>query len=161
MKCLKRTRNKSRQRPVVLWTLLLARPSILQASYLCDFLVDNSWQSLQDQIDSSYNAGFVMLCPFTISGDGCPPIGEVGHTVPSSTNLYIMCDSYYSGAALDWNMGADGHTGCIIDCPGVHFSIAEHASLTLDSMTIRGSSSSAMSVRSNASLTVFNSQFEE
>lgn len=91
-----------------------------------------------------------MLCPFSIKGDGCPPVGD-GYVVPSGSDLYIMCEPYYYAA---------GSTGCSIDCPGTHFKIEEHSSLTLDSITLRGSTGSAIRVESNASLTAFNSYFE-
>lgn len=92
-----------------------------------------------------------MLCPFSIQGDGCPSLEEAGYVIPSGRDLYIMCEPYYYAA---------GSTGCIIDCPGTHFRIEEHGSLTLDSITLRGSNSSAIKVESNASLTAFNSYFE-
>jgi hypothetical protein len=103
-----------------------------------------------------------MLCPFHISGDDCPAVEEVGYSVPNSTDLYIMCEQYYDSTPLiNWNMKAGISPGCSIDCPGVHFNVEEHASLTLDGMTLRGSSRSAVTVDSKASLSVYNSQFLE
>lgn len=138
--------------------LLLARPSPLEASCLCDFLIDDAWQGLRDLIETSYDGSFVMICPFTIAGDGCPPAGEVGYAVPNLNNLYIMCEPYFALLPLRSNARVDGSTGCIIDCPRTHFSVP---SLTIDSLTVRGSNKAAIKVQTNASLTVFNSYFQE
>ena len=149
-----------KQRHIATLVLVLARSSLLQASYLCEYLVDNTWESFRDLVETNVG-GIVILCPFSISGEDCPAIEEVGYTVPSWTNLYVMCEPLYSASPPQSSTGNGGSTGCILDCPGTHFSVAEYASLALDGITLKGSRNSSIWVQSNGSLTTFNTFFEE
>ena len=135
----------------------------LANAFLCDHLPDNSWKSLVNAIESSFD-GFVMLCPFEINGAKCPPAGETGHRLPSQSSLYLMCESVYSigPPSLIGEAGGDETgTGCIIDCPGTHFEVDEYASLSLDSITLKGSLTSAIRVNNHGVLNAFNSFFQK
>lgn len=127
-------------------------------AYLCDPLSQDTWTGLSEAMESSFD-GFVMLCPFEITGEGCPPEGVTGFNVQSWSNLYIMCEAFYVISVP--REDDHSHTGCIIDCPGTHFAVQENSSLTLDSLTIRGSKHSAIKVDTKGSLNVFNSFFDE
>jgi len=111
---------------------------------LCETVVGNSWASLTNALDRSY--GFAILCPFRISGDGCPKDNK-SYDVKDA-ELYAMCDSVSSSVS-----------DCIIDCPGTHFTVFPGTSLTLDGITLMGSKSSAIQVKARGYLTTYNSVF--
>ncbi len=118
------------------------------AAQLCETVGGNSWSGLTDALDRSY--GFAILCPFHISGNGCPQ-DEKGYKVKEA-ELYIMCDSM--SQSLD-----GGESVCLIDCPGAHFTVMPGSSLTLDGITLKGSKSSAIQVKPQGYLTTYNSVF--
>ena len=112
---------------------------------LCEDLVEETWDGLLDAIDLSLD--FPILCPFEIKGDGCP-------TEPyqvTSSNLYLLCEPSFEGTMTK---------GCVIDCPGLIFDVQSDAALTLDTMTIRGATNSAVRVGDGGSLSTFGSTFE-
>ena len=154
-----RARMSLRLQPILLLVLFLSRPSPLHASYPCRTLTENTWQNLRDFLETPYTGGIVALCAFTISGDGCPTQEEVGYTVSSRTTRYVMCDPLYPAPTTS-DLEAGRQTGCIIDCPGIQFDVADQASLTLERLTIKGSTRSAVRVGADANLTVFSSHFE-
>lgn len=114
---------------------------------ICETVVGNSWKGLADALDRSY--GFAILCPFRISGEGCPKDNK-SYDV-KGTDLYAMCDSI--------SQSSGELAACIIDCPGTHFTIFPGTSLTLDGMTLEGSKSSAVQVKPQGYLTIYNSIF--
>jgi hypothetical protein len=111
-----------------------------------------------DAIESSVD-GFLMLCPFEITGEGCPSDDAPGYITPSWYDLYIMCELLYVAEGPDGRKGRQ--RGCIIDCPGTHFEVEENSSLTIDSFTITGSMQSAIKVLERGSLNILNSYLEE
>ena len=138
--------------------LLLLYPKHRVYAYLCDSLPQENWESLVDVIQASFG-GFVMLCPFEISGEGCPPEQDFpGYVVDKQENFYLMCEALYSSGSP--NALHPSETGCIIDCPGTSFELRENASLTIDSFTIRGSQQTAIRIGGFASLNLFNSFME-
>lgn len=114
---------------------------------LCETVDGNSWSELTDALDRSF--GFAILCPFHISGNSCPQ-DEKGFKVKEA-ELYVMCDSI--------SQSLDGESVCLIDCPGTHFTVMPGSSLTLDGITLKGSKSSAIQVKSQGYLTTYNSVF--
>lgn len=142
-------RPKQRQR-MTPFSLKLALFLVVMSSataQLCETVVGNSWRGLGDALDRSY--GFAILCPFHISGNGCPQ-DEKGYKVKEA-ELYVMCDPI--------SQSLDGESVCLIDCPGTHFTVMPGTSLTLDGMTLKGSKSSAIQVKPQGYLTSYNSVF--
>jgi len=156
------------QHSLSIFSLLLLSILFSVDAFLCDHLADNSWESLINAIELSFD-GFLMLCPFEISGENCPPVDESGYTLSFETqsNLYLMCESVVSfgppsgiPGGEDISFAATG-TGCIIDCPGIHFKVGKYTSLSLDSITLRGSTSSAIQVNNQGMVNAFNSYFQK
>ena len=83
-----------------------------------------------------------MFCPFEISGNGCPFPGqeEEGFVVPEGADISIICDPFQYGFDLE--------SACIINCTGRHFTVQPNSRLTLDRMTMMGSTHSSVKVQS-------------
>lgn len=126
-------------------TLLLGSLLITTRAQLCEVLHEESWQGLEEIIELSFD--FAILCPFHISGDGCPS-KSYKVTVP---NLYLLCEPLLVGNQIK---------GCVIDCPGLQFDVQNKGALTLDGMTLKGATRSAVRVKSRGTLTTINSIFE-
>lgn len=127
--------------------ILLLLSTSLCESQLCETVVNGSWNSLVDIIEWSF--GFAILCPFEISGDGCP---TESHLVQNA-DLYMLCEPS--------PIAEPGVTGCIVDCPLTHFRVAAGGTMTLDGFTLKGSQSSAVEVLPFGSLSVYHTTFEK
>lgn len=145
----------SRRLPAIILLLLsfVCLPDFV-AGQFCTRLANNTWSGFVEALEESYR--LAVLCPFEISGDGCPsqqdyPKGfEVGSEGETS-GLIIVCDPFLYG----YNTGSR----CLINCPGRHFTVNEFSSLTLDSMVLEGATKSAVNVQPFGKLEVVNSQF--
>lgn len=114
---------------------------------LCETVVGSSWKGLSEALDRSF--GFAILCPFRISGDGCPKDNQSYRV--QEAELYVMCDSV--------SQTVDNESSCVIDCKTTHFIVDKGTSLTLDGITLMGSTSSAVQVKSQGYLTTYTSVF--
>ncbi|CAB9498961.1 Inherit from arCOG: Periplasmic copper-binding protein [Seminavis robusta] len=144
---------------ILSFLLIASKPWSLDA-YLCDSLPEQTWEGFLQVIEGS-SGGFALLCPFEISGQDCPSsASSVGYSLPSSTDLYIMCEAHYAVGPSQLNEVETYEAGCIIDCPGTHFQVGTNASLSIDSFVLRGSNNTAVKVNPNGVFSAFNSYFE-
>jgi hypothetical protein len=132
-------------------------PSFVQAQW-CTQLADDTWSSFVEAVSDS--SRLAVLCPFVISGDGCPSVEDYpqGYVLNGeSDQIIIVCDPFlYSGGSYN-----SYSTECIIDCPGRHFTVGPSARLTLDSLVLAGATDSSVQVVANGRLEVVNSIFKE
>ena len=119
--------------------------TVQSQSGVCD-TTPRSWDDLLAAIEMY--GGILFLCPFTISGDGCP---SDTNGYPVTSEVYLLCEQSYDGNV---------QRGCVIDCPGTHFDVLPSGLLFLDGVTMRGSTATSVRVRDRGSLTVYNSVFE-
>ena len=112
---------------------------------LCDQLPNDTWSDFVFSIETSF--GFPILCPFHISGSGCPTNTD-GYMVENS-DLYILCEK------------GPQQQGCTIDCPGSHFQVLSGASLTLDGIILRGATESSIQLLNGGTLITFHTQFQK
>ena len=117
----------------------------------CTTLSSNTWAGFVQAVKESYDYGLAYLCPFKISGDGCPSPGDYpdGLVVDGSESFFLSCDPFLYG----YNTKSE----CVIDCPGSHFTIKESSKLTLMSFTLSGATNSSIKVETGGSLKVINS----
>jgi hypothetical protein len=150
-------------------------------AFLCQSLPENTLEALSFAIDASPE--LLLLCPFEIKGGGCDSNNShslqsetVGHVVAQGSSQTIVCDFTQLGGEYPDDFDFTGVSksglqnnrttppfhgrGCVIDCPGTHFTIEANASLTVDGFTFRGSQSSAITVAARGELHVFASAFE-
>ena len=134
---------------IALWTafLFLLMPISFVHAY-CDKLQSDTWEELVRVLDNS-TFDFALLCPFEIQGNGCPSTSSTSKSNPTyvvknrAQQLIVGCANYLSGEEV---------IDCSIDCPHTHFVVPAGQSLKLQSMKLRGSSSSAIVVESGGSL---------
>jgi hypothetical protein len=114
-----------------------------------------------EAITDSYR--IAILCPFRISGDGCPSSHEypeglvLGRDDPSV--MIIECDIH---SLNPYDDDDDTATSCIIDCPGRHFTVGSSSQgLTLTNMILSGATNSSIVVEQNGTLDVGNTLFEK
>ena len=137
-----------RQRKMIPSLFLFIALLTAATAQICESVIRNSWKGLTDALDRSY--GFAILCPFRITGKGCPGDGKSYEV--KAFDLYAMCDSVSQ---------SQQESACVIDCPGIHFTVFPSTSLTLDGFTLMGSSSSAIQVKRKGRLTIYNSVFSK
>lgn len=151
--------------------LLLLGALCFAEAFLCQRLEDNTWEGLVQALESSPE--FVILCPpFDIRGGGCPS-SSTGYVVPTNSSLTILCDQiafgggnsahavYKEGQITNQEEQPTSIMGCVVDCPGTHFTVKSNARLTLDGFTLRGSTRPAIEIEANGELHVFESKFEK
>lgn len=123
----------------------------------CTQLANETWAGLVQAINDSFI--IASLCPFRISGDGCPTKDEYpdGIVFGRGNNdvIIVECD------AITDRFGADNYyTQCIIDCPGRHFTVASAPpGLILTNMYLSGATRSSISVEAGSGLEVVNTVF--
>lgn len=113
-------------------------------------------------IEDSYR--LAVICPFRISGDGCPSLQEypeglvVGQQQGGGSEVTIIeCDPDFS----DRYGEANAKTECIIDCPGRHFTVGQSSTgLILTNMILSGATNSSVYVQEGGRLEVVNGIFE-
>jgi hypothetical protein len=140
---------------LLLCTLVSILPSVVQCQ-LCRRL-DNTWRGFVQTVRAiEESSGYAVVCPFEISGDDCPSSIDFpsGYHISEGSSLILICDPDLFGYNNDNNE-------CIINCPGVHFSLGETASLTLDGVTLAGATDSSIQVEAQATLRIINSIFRE
>lgn len=172
-----------RRRSSIIHILLVAGclcDQYVAAAFLCQSLPENTLDALSFAIEASPE--LLVLCPFEIKGGGCGTTNArtsqsetIGHVVAQGSSQTIVCDLAQLGGKYpdDFDFtgvsksGQQNRTtspshgrGCVIDCPGTHFSVEANASLTVDGFTFRSSKSSAITVASRGQLHVFASAFE-
>ena len=132
-------------RPTV-WYLLLSAFQCLVLQPVnanCIRLVEESYSELRGVLDDAQNSGlgFVVLCPFEISGEGCPD---------PETDGYRIWTFYMDFFCAFWHGGA--RDGCIIDCPMYknHFVIGAGSLVSMDNLVLRGARESAIHIESFA-----------
>lgn len=147
----------ARSRSIARLTLLSLLCACTSAQF-CTRLRDNTWAGFVDAISEDLrNTGFAVLCPFEISGDGCPSFEEYPEGLildESDSQVLISCDSFQFGYH-------SGSTECVIDCPGRHFTVPESSSLTLERLVLLGATDSSIKVEAGGSITIINSIFKE
>lgn len=133
------------------WLLAMVLPPMAKGQFCVSF--DNTWAGLVTTIRDS--GRFALLCPFEISGNGCPLPGqeEEGLVVPEGADISIVCDPSQYGFDLE--------SACVINCSGRHFTVRPNSKLTLDRMTMMGSMDSSIKVQSQGEVSVINSIFEK
>ncbi len=147
--------------PMLRYLVFASLPFLVRGQfYFCTPLSNETWAGLVEAISESYR--LAVLCPFKISGDGCPSIDEypeglvLGHG--SDDVMIIECDP-------DFNVPfQEGKTKsrCIIDCPGRHFSVGPSSrGLILTNMILSGATNSSIYVEENGRLDVVNVLFEK
>jgi hypothetical protein len=128
-------------------------PPLAKGQFCLSF--DNTWAGFVTTIRDS--GRFALLCPFEISGNGCPlPSGqkeEEGFVVPEGADISIVCDPSQYGFDLE--------SACVINCSGRHFTVRPHSKLTLDRMALMGSTDSSIKVQSQGEVSLVNSIFEK
>ena len=123
----------------------------------CTPLANNTWAAMVQAIMDSYK--IAVLCPFRISGDGCPFIDEYPE------GLVVGRDDH-SGMIIECDIRSlnphDENTNCILDCPGRHFTVGSSSKgLTLSNMILSGATNSSIVVEHNGTLDVANTLFEK
>lgn len=123
----------------------------------CTPLANNTWEAMVEAIMDSNR--IAVLCPFRISGDGCPSSHEYPEgLVMGRDNLGVMI---IECAIQSLNPYDDDRTKCILNCPGRHFTVApSSAGLTLTNMILSGATNSSIVVEQDGRLDVANTQFE-
>eukprot|EP00980_Cylindrotheca_fusiformis_P006602 scaffold1390_cov138-Cylindrotheca_fusiformis.AAC.5 len=121
----------------------------------CTSLKSNTWAGFVQAVTDSSQNGLATLCPFEISGDGCPSQEEYpnGLIINDETEIYVSCDPFLYGFNTD--------TECIIDCPGRHITVSELSSLTLERFVLSGATNSSIMVEEGGSVTVINTIFKD
>lgn len=135
--------------------LSLLLPSFVRGQF-CKRLESNTWQGLVETIRSvEEDFGYAILCAFEISGDDCPSTNvDMGYQISEGRNLILVCDPDLFGYNPHRNE-------CIVNCPGVHFTVSKAASLTLDGWTLAGATNSSIQVRETATLRMTDSIMRE
>ena len=137
--------------------------SIVDA-FLCQELAEHNWDSFLQTVEASPE--LVILCPFEITGKGCPS-SPMGYEVPANSSLTILCDhtSFLGGnPAVPHLVSKEGEapsTGCVLDCPGTHFTVRANAKLTIDGLIVRGSTKPAIAIEPYGELQAFETKFEK
>ena len=151
------TKRKSSSALLLLPLVMAHIPSLVQAQY-CTRLANQTFPALVEALKDSYR--LALLCPFKITGNGCPSEDEYPngyfHSATKGkkkSDLIVVCDRNEYG----YQTGAQ----CVIDCPGRHFTVDEKATLTLDSFVLMGATNSSLSVQPKGKLEVINSVFSE
>ena len=125
----------------------------------CTPLTNNTWAAMVQAIMDSNR--IAVLCPFRISGAGCPLSNEypeglvVGREDPGV--MIIECDIHSSWNPYDETATAN----CVLDCSGRHFTVGSSGGLTLTNMILSGASNSSIVVEQNGTLDVANTLFEK
>lgn len=121
----------------------------------CTSLNNNTWAGFVEGVRETSQNGLAILCPFEISGDGCPSEDEypLGLVVDDLEEVFISCDRFQYG----FNTNSD----CKIDCRGRHFTVSELSKLTLERMILSGATDSSIKVEEGGSLTIKNSILKE
>jgi hypothetical protein len=160
-----RQRNHSRNgmRPQCLrlfcFVVVAALPVLARGQFFfCTPLANETWAGLVQAINESYR--LAVLCPFHISGDGCPSAEEYpdGLVFGRGENdiMIVECDPDLNDRYNDDNY----NTKCIIDCPGRHFTVAPSSTgLILTNMELSGATNTSILVEPNGSLEVVNTVF--
>jgi hypothetical protein len=139
--------------------VMAALPLLAQGQFFfCTPLANETWAGLVQAINDSYR--LAVLCPFVISGDGCPSVEEYpdGLVFGRGENdvMIVECDPDLNDRYNDENY----NTKCIIDCPGRHFTVAPSSSgLILTNMVLSGATNSSIFVEPKGSLEVVNTVF--
>lgn len=144
----------------------LATFTFVQGQYFfCSSLANETWAGFVQALEDSYR--LAVICPFRISGDGCPSIEEYpeGLVVGRGANgiEIIECEQDLSERYEDESTSTSTQpsTQCIIDCPGRHFTVRESATgLILTNMVLSGATNSSIHVEANGRLEVVNGIFE-
>jgi hypothetical protein len=135
----------------LLFTILLFSVLSRASAQFCKKLANETWAGLVQAIDES--VGLAILCPYEISGDGCQAEENLeGYVVEENKDLIIDCDAFLYQFDLE--------TACVINCPGRHFTVRPNSRLTINRMSLSGSTQSSIEVQSNGNLRVINSIFE-
>ena len=146
--------------PIYIYCWVIFQPPTNTVAFLCDTLEENTWDELTRAMRPSPE--FLLLCPFEISGEGCPTTAGLGYVVPEDSSLTLVCEQDVFGSRSAAAAATTTVPACVIDCPGNHFTIAKNAQLTLDGITLRGSQmSSSIYMQSNGELQAFDSTFEK
>ena len=141
--------------------VVAALPLLVQGQFFfCTPLANETWAGLVEAINNSYR--LAVLCPFQISGDGCPSVEEYpeGLVFGRGENdiMIVECDPDLNDRYDDENY----NTKCIINCPGRHFTVAPSSSgLILTNMVLSGATNSSIFVEPNGSLEVVNTVFSK
>lgn len=143
--------------------ILVASFSVIQGLYFCTPLVNETWAGFVQAIDDADR--LAVLCPFRISGDGCPTIEEYpeGLVVGRGPHeiLIIECEPDLRSPHDSNDETTTMNTQCIIDCPGRHFTVgASSAGLILTNMVFAGATNASIHVESNGRLEVVHGIFE-
>ena len=132
--------------------ILSCLPSLIQGQF-CTSLASDTWEGLVEAVEGSFR--LAVLCPFHISGDGCPSPEEASEGLVLGRDGDIMiveCDPDLS------DRHDDNNSKCIIDCPGRHFTVGP-GGLILTNMVLKGATKSSILVEPNGNLEVVNTQF--
>lgn len=126
----------------------------------CTPLANDTWAAMVQAVMDSYR--LAVLCPFRISGDGCPSNDEYPEGLvlgrEDSGVMIIECDTH----SLNPYEADDRTKSCTIDCPGRHFTVRSSAEgLTLSNMILSGATNSSIVVEQNGTLDVANTRFEK
>lgn len=146
----------------VLQCLILAMYPLLVHGqfFFCTHLVNETWAGLVQAINDSYK--LAVLCPFQISGDGCPSIDQYPQGLilgrGADDVMIIECDPDLNNPIGRGKI----KSRCIIDCPGRHFTVGSSPhGLILTNMILSGATNSSIYVEPNGRLDVVNSVFEK
>ena len=139
-----------------MWMLLLVLlniPSLVQSQFCRRF--NSTWAGFIDVVKSiEQSSGYDILCSFEISGDDdCPTPTEYPLGYQINRSLILICDPDL--------FGYQDESECIINCPGVHFTLEKSASLTLDGFTLAGATNSSIHLEEQATLRLINSNMRE
>lgn len=135
---------------------------VVQGEYVfCTHLVNETWAGFVQAIEDS--SRLAVLCPFRISGEGCPVTEEYpeGLVVGRGSHeiMIIECEPDLNDRYHDTN--STHRTQCVIDCPGRHFTVGSSSTgLILTNMVLSGATNSSIHVETNGRLEVVNGLFE-
>lgn len=157
-----RSNTIAASRPMTLlfsFVLIAMAPLFVQGQGFsgCTPLANETWAGLVQAISDSYI--IAVLCPFQLSGDGCPSPEEYPDGIvfgPGNNEIMIVeCDDITDRFGAD-----DTYTQCVIDCPGRHFTVASSPpGLILTNLVLSGATSSSVLVEAGSGLEVVNTIF--